>query len=149
MMMMMNCFCDCGVVDRRKAFSLVSSRDHCQRSSPSRISDTPRAGFEPAQSLSSDLVEWSCAVVITATPQRHESLFTGFFLEACNFIKKDFFYRSPLDDCFWFFECRFYFLNPVYFDYESVKSDQKFLLVFQFLFGFDHYLFMFILKIHI
>ena len=31
------------VVDRRKAFSLISSRDHCQRSSPSRISDTPRA----------------------------------------------------------------------------------------------------------
>ena len=34
--MMMNCFC--GMVDRRKAFSLISSRDHCQRSSPSRIS---------------------------------------------------------------------------------------------------------------
>ena len=55
MMMMMNCFC--GVVDRRKAFSLISSRDHCQRSSPSRISDTPRAGFEPAQNLSSGFVE--------------------------------------------------------------------------------------------
>ena len=69
MMMMMNCFC--GVVDRRKALSLISSRDHCQRSSPSRISDTPRAGFEPAQNLSSGLVEWSCAVVITTTPRRH------------------------------------------------------------------------------
>ena len=32
-------FCD--IVDRRKAFSLISSRDHCQRSSPLRISDTP------------------------------------------------------------------------------------------------------------
>ena len=41
-MMMMNCFC--GVVDRRKAFSLISSRGHCQRSSPSWISDTPQAG---------------------------------------------------------------------------------------------------------
>ena len=40
MMMMMNCFC--GMVDRRKALSLIFSRDHCQRSSPSRISDTPR-----------------------------------------------------------------------------------------------------------
>ena len=38
MMMMMNCFC--GMVDRRKAFSLISSRDHCQRSSRSRIFDT-------------------------------------------------------------------------------------------------------------
>ena len=32
----------CGMVDQRKAFSLISSRDHCQRSSPSRISQ----GFE-------------------------------------------------------------------------------------------------------
>ena len=55
MMMMMNCFC--GMVDRRKAFSLISSQDHCQRSSTSRISDTPQAGFEPAQNLSSGLVE--------------------------------------------------------------------------------------------
>ena len=55
LMMMMNSFC--GMVDQRKAFSLISSRDHCQRSSPSRISDTPRAGFEPAQNLSSALVE--------------------------------------------------------------------------------------------
>ena len=38
----------CGMVDRRKAFSLIYSRDHCQRSSPSLISDTPRAGCEPA-----------------------------------------------------------------------------------------------------
>ena len=38
MMMTMNCFCS--MVDRRKAFSLVSSRDQCQRSSPSRTSDT-------------------------------------------------------------------------------------------------------------
>ena len=70
MVMMMNCFC--GMVDRRKAFGLISSRDHCQRSSPSRISDTPRAGFEPAQNLSSGLVEWSCALVITTTPRRHQ-----------------------------------------------------------------------------
>ena len=44
MMMMMNCFC--GMVDRRKVFSLISSRDHCQRSSPSQISDTPQAGCD-------------------------------------------------------------------------------------------------------
>ena len=55
MMMMMNC--SCGMVDWRKVFSLISSRDHCQRSSPSRISDTLRAGFEPAQNLSSGLLE--------------------------------------------------------------------------------------------
>ena len=57
MMMMMNCFC--GMTDRQKAFSLVFSQDHCQRSSPSWISDTPWARFELAQNLSSDLVEWS------------------------------------------------------------------------------------------
>ena len=44
---MMNYFC--GMVDQRKMFSLISSWDHCQRSSPSQISDTPQAGFEPAQ----------------------------------------------------------------------------------------------------
>ena len=60
----------CGMVDRRKAISLTSSRNHCQRSSPSRISDMPRTGFEPAQSLSLGLVGWSCAVVITTTPRR-------------------------------------------------------------------------------
>ena len=58
-------FCD--MVDQRKAFSLISSQDHCQRSSPLRISDTPQAGFEPAQNLSSGLVERSCAVAITTT----------------------------------------------------------------------------------
>ena len=43
MIIMINRFSS--MVDRRKAFSLISSRDHCQRSSPSRISNTPRAGF--------------------------------------------------------------------------------------------------------
>ena len=71
-MMMMNYFC--GMVDRRKEFSLISSRDHCQRSSPSRNSETPQAGSEPAQSLSSGLVEWSYAVVITTTPHHFYAL---------------------------------------------------------------------------
>ena len=53
----LNCFC--GMVDRRNAFSLISSRDHRQRSSPSRIFDMPPAGFEPVQNLSSGLIEWS------------------------------------------------------------------------------------------
>ena len=43
MMMMMNCFC--GMVDRRKPFTLVSSWDQCEWSSTSRISDTSRAGL--------------------------------------------------------------------------------------------------------
>ena len=58
-------------------YSLTSSWDHCQKSSPSRISDTPRAAFEPAQNLSSGLVEWSCAVVRTTTPRRHNLGLTG------------------------------------------------------------------------
>ena len=45
------------IVGQRKAFSLIFSRDHCQRSSPSRITVTPRAGFESAQNLSSGFVE--------------------------------------------------------------------------------------------
>ena len=50
----LNCFC--GMVDRRKPFSLISSRDHCHISSPPRISDMPRLGFEAAQNLSLELV---------------------------------------------------------------------------------------------
>ena len=67
--LMMNCFC--GMVDRQKAFSLISNRDHCQRSSISRNSDALRAGFKLAQNLSSSFVKLSCAVVITTTPRRH------------------------------------------------------------------------------
>ena len=70
MMMMMNCFF--GMVDRRKALNFISSQDHCQRSSPSRIFDTPWAEFELAQNLSSGLVEGNCVVVITTTPRRHK-----------------------------------------------------------------------------
>ena len=65
----MNCFL--GMVDRRNAFCLISRRDHYQRYSPSRILDTPQAGFEPPQNLSLGLNEKSCAVVITTTPRRH------------------------------------------------------------------------------
>ena len=77
-MMVINYFC--GMVDQRKAFGLNSSWDHCQGSSQTRISDTPRAGFELAQSLSSGLVEWSCAVVITTTPRRHLPSIFPFFM---------------------------------------------------------------------
>ena len=78
----MNCFC--GMTDRRKAFSLISSRGQCQRSSPLRISDALRAGFELAQNLSSGFVEWSCAAGITTgnievekhTFQKSKSLFS-------------------------------------------------------------------------
>ena len=45
----------CGMVNGRKAFSLIPSSDHCQRSSPSRISNKPRAGFKTAQKLSPGL----------------------------------------------------------------------------------------------
>ena len=75
-MMKMNCFC--GMV--------ISSRDHCQRSSPSWISNTPRAEFEPAQKLSSGFAEWNCAVMITTTTQRHYILlmfYRFFFNNLC------------------------------------------------------------------
>ena len=104
---MMNCFC--GMVDRWKAFSLISSPDHCQKFSPLRISDTPQAGFGPAQNLSSGLLEWSCAVVITtiwwanSTPLIVDSCFKGFSFHT---FTKEFFIAlfclstKPLD-CGW------------------------------------------------
>ena len=70
--LMMDWFC--GMVDWQKSFSLISSWDHCQRSSPSRISIILQAGFEPAQNLSSGFVESNCAIVITTTSLHHYSL---------------------------------------------------------------------------
>ena len=61
-MVIINCFCD--MFEQRRASKLISSRDLCPRSSLSRISDTPRVGFEPAQNLILGLVEWSYAEVI-------------------------------------------------------------------------------------
>ena len=69
MMMMVDCFC--GMVDRRKALNLISSRDHYQRLSPLEISDTLQTRSEPLQNLSSGFMEWSCAVIITTMPRRH------------------------------------------------------------------------------
>ena len=68
MMMMMIIVSVVWLTDERR--SPISNRDHCQRSSPSRISNTPRAGFEPARNLSSGFDEWSCEIVITTTPLR-------------------------------------------------------------------------------
>ena len=83
MMIMMNFFC--AIVDRRKALSLISSRDLCQRSSPSQICDTLPARFESAQNLISGFVERSCAVVITTactTAPRHSSFSFSFFFNS-------------------------------------------------------------------
>ena len=44
------------LTDERR-LRLISSRDHCQGFSPLLIFDMPRAGFEPAQNLSSDFAE--------------------------------------------------------------------------------------------
>ena len=67
MIMMMICFVAWLTDERRLAYFPY---DHCQRFSPSRISDTTPAGFRPAQNLCSGLVERSSAVVITTTPRR-------------------------------------------------------------------------------
>ena len=57
----------CVMLDWLKVFSLISSWDHFLRSSSLRIPDTLHAGYEPVQTLSSGLVDWSCALVITTT----------------------------------------------------------------------------------
>ena len=45
------------MVDWWKAFSLISSWGHFQRSSPSRISYTLRVGFKPVQNLMNEVVQ--------------------------------------------------------------------------------------------
>ena len=52
MKIMMNFFH--GMVDQWKVFSLISRRDHCQRSSSSRTFDTLQRGFEPWTSAESE-----------------------------------------------------------------------------------------------
>ena len=86
----------CSMVDRRKVFSLISSRDHYERSSPSRISDTSRAGFEPAQNLSSGLVKWSCAVVITTTPRNYKFLYKFYINQGYHYFEIDDNYQKYL-----------------------------------------------------
>ena len=71
MMMMMNNFF-CGMVDRQKAFSLISSQDDFQRASLLQTSNTPGAGFKPPQNQNSDFDEWNYAVVMTTTPWRYK-----------------------------------------------------------------------------
>ena len=67
----------CGIGDRWKTFSLISSRDHCQSFSPSQIFDTRRAGLESALNLSSGFVELSCTIIITTTTRRRKGLRQG------------------------------------------------------------------------
>ena len=118
------------MVDRRKAFSLIPSWDHCQRSSPSWISDTLRAGFELAQNLSSDFVEWSCAAVITTTPRRRYTTTPW-----CIFIKTKRFdirvklrsknYCQEVSETLFLFFHYLLFLSKV-FDIENLKLIQNF-----------------------
>ena len=81
--MMINCFY--GMVDQRKAFSLISSRNHCQRFLSPEISDTLRGGFKPAQNLSSGFVKLGCTVVVTTTPRHHGN--------AVPYLQEKFYYR--------------------------------------------------------
>ena len=111
MMMMMNCCC--GMVDRRKAFSLISSQDHCQRSSPLWISDTPQAGFEPAQSLGSGL-SWMklCSSANHYTTDRQRNLRKKFlpdFLVISNLLLKTLTGSVKWDAFTWLF-----FLAPTF-----------------------------------
>ena len=91
-----------GIIDRKKGIFLSSSYNHLfeninwfsipkfgvnvvQRSSPSRISDTPLAEFKLAKILSSRFVEWT-AVVITTTHSATSDLLTKLFIQNSFFI---------------------------------------------------------------
>ena len=71
MMMMMKVNCFCGMVVDKRHLALFSFGANFQRFSPSAISETPGAKFEPAQNMSSDFFEESCAVLITTKPWHH------------------------------------------------------------------------------
>ena len=94
----------CVWVDRRRTLSLISSRDNCQRFSPSQMPDIPRAGFEPMLNLNS---EWSCAVVITITPWCRSDVSVGSVNAAHKcFVVFDLLLRRGLRHLFLIFLCR-------------------------------------------
>ena len=82
--LVMNFFFSCRMLDQQKVLlSLISSRDHFQNLSPLQTSDRPGAGFEPP---SLGFVEWSCAVVINATPWHHLSVISKITFFSQTFI---------------------------------------------------------------
>ena len=95
MMIMLNYFS--GIVGRQKTFCLISSRDHCQRSSPLHISNTPGAGFDTAWNLSLTFFEWRFAVVATTT-------------SLCHWISCQTFFNTP------------YYENAKYLQFEWLKQ---------------------------
>ena len=82
--MSLNWIAFCGMVDRRKEFSLISSRDHCQRISNLRHA-TSRI-WTCAELSSSGFVEWSCTLVITTT-SRGNSFFNLFNAESIGTVR--------------------------------------------------------------
>ena len=58
LMAIMNCFS--GMIEQRKAFSLISSRDHCQRSHQCK---SLARREQDLNNLSSGFGEWSCAIL--------------------------------------------------------------------------------------
>ena len=82
-LMMINCFC--WMPDQGIGSSLMSSWDHCQRSSPLQIPDMPRGWFEPAQNLSSGFLESSYTELITTTPWRRV---TGWTIKSAKHVNR-------------------------------------------------------------
>ena len=67
MMMMMNCFLWNGWP--RKALSLISSWDHCQRLSPSPISSMLEAGLDLCKTRIKAYAKWDCENHYTTVPK--------------------------------------------------------------------------------
>ena len=61
---MKNCFC--GMDHWWNAVGLISSREHCWEMLPLQTFETPQEGFEPTEKLSSELIVWSCGVLINS-----------------------------------------------------------------------------------
>ena len=105
--------CFCGIIDQQKVLNLISRWEHCQRSPPLLIFNPPQARFEPAQSLISSFVEWSCAVMIT-TKLRETSIILkkpGFLFEKLKTLTSSNYHRIQL---FLLKFCTHFLLNNVY-----------------------------------
>ena len=83
-------FVFCGMVDRRKTFSLISNREHCQRSYPSLLSDMSRAGFEPEQNLRSGFF-W---IKLCNRDNHYSTALLQWLQKIKDYQNKDYFYTS-------------------------------------------------------
>ena len=100
-------------VDRQSALCLNSNRHHRRRYSPCQTFDTPRAGYESVQHLSSNPFEWSWAKVKTTTPRCHYWVtYSKYEVLLWSFSRNKIFFHVYLNNYFVFLCLNLFYSRP-------------------------------------